>query len=367
LIYLVIDNNVPFVSLTQESNYDFRFFLSENNILNIEERSGKSFYQELYYLKNRISDDSILSMRRNFIDIFNLSFSDKKRMILYFKVCHLFLDILYSRKLDLYHLNILADLDGTLSASRTPISKEIMVEVYDLSTKYNFNLGILTGSGLSFVMEQLNYGENPIIAEHLYIYSCNGTKKYILNNKDIILNANEQEFIFSDFVGTNNHYYIVNYLLNKQIEIGSKLREFNLFPTGNFISDRGLLLNMCPLGRDRLSNERRESFVNSGGINIRKKIISEINEIFPHLNISAVLGGDTSIDIFPKECGKEHVLMYPEMLNSNVYFIGDRTMDLGNDQSLYLLLNQARMSDSTSSPEETVCKIKSFLKKYNGG
>ena len=109
---------------------------------------------------------------------------------------------------------------------------------------------------------------------------------------------------------------------------------------GNHIEDRGSMLNFSIVGRDCTLEQRLHYFEYDCESNERSNIAEEI--ISKWDNLDAVIGGQISIDITPKGMNKSQVLgevkkFYP---SEKYIFIGDRTMEGGNDYPLAKIMNE---------------------------
>lgn len=366
-------NNYDF-SLEENKNTDHYFFIDKDrklSLININNNLLCDVDLEIEYIRNNISLQQIYNLRLKLSNRYNFLKTIDERII-YFKLVHRLLDILYSHNFNYDKLLILCDLDGTLSKARCKVDQEYLWKIYKIiestvvksNDLINIQFGILTGSDANFISQQI---DSEDIEFKCTFFPCNGTQQLWSNNigeSFEYLNFSSCELDLQDFIGDQKYYDLLNYLLQKQIEVMSLLKEKDIYCTGNFISNRGLTLNMCPMGRDGLCSERRKLFINNDGLNIRMKIINEINEKFSDANIIAVLGGDTSIDIYPRECGKEFVLMTGISLTSNVYFIGDRIHEHGNDHSIYKILEKTNMSSGTKDPADTLLKIRNALNMF---
>ena len=109
---------------------------------------------------------------------------------------------------------------------------------------------------------------------------------------------------------------------------------------GNHIEDRGSMLNFSIVGRDCSLEERLEYFEYDVHSNERSIISDEI--INKWNNLDAVIGGQISIDITPKGMNKSQVLSEVKKFYSDdrYIFIGDRTMEGGNDYPLAKIMNE---------------------------
>ena len=70
--------------------------------------------------------------------------------------------------------------------------------------------------------------------------------------------------------------------------------------------------------------------------------------------IICALGGNTSIDIYPKGWDKTFALNYYSTKNNTCWFIGDKCDGKGNDRSIYEALNKNGTSFKTKSPKDTI-------------
>lgn len=363
-------------SLDKEKACTHYFFIDKNlnlSIYNLLENDISDIDTEIAYIKNNSSLKEVSNLRDIFANMHS-SLDSKEDKILYYKLTHSLLEVLYSYHIEYDKILILCDLDGTLSEARTKVWPDYICKINSIiqseSSKYSkdirksskdIQIGILTGSNAGFISNQI---DTTYIDFNFTLFPVNGTEKIYPNVigdpfDDLIFESDD--LTIQDFIGEQKYYELLNYLLQKQIDVMSLLKSKNIYCTGNFISNRGLTLNMCPMGRNYLCSERRKLFVDNDGLNIRMNIIDEINEKFSDANIIAVLGGDTSIDIYPKECGKEFVLMRRMSLTSSVYFIGDRIHKNGNDHSIYKILEKTSMSSGTKNPNDTLFKIKNAL------
>ena len=81
-------------------------------------------------------------------------------------------------------------------------------------------------------------------------------------------------------------------------------------------------------------------------------MVSYLEKELKDLNLSFSLGGQISIDIFPKGWDKTYCLQFVENKYDNIYFFGDRTMEGGNDFEIF---NDSRtISYSVQTPEDTI-------------
>ena len=215
------------------------------------------------------------------------------------------------------------DIDGTLTPSRLRMTEKFAKFFDKWSNKNKYYL--VTGSDLDKTKEQL-----PIVyidrAEA--IFTCCGNQMW-----------RDDELIY-------DNKFKVTKKLNKLL--GTILSN-SVYPHryGNHIEDRGSMVNFSIVGRDCTQEQREHFFKWDNEKSERKIIANAIKEKFPDLD--AVLGGQISIDIYPKGKDKSQILDIIEqerLVKPDEYiFIGDRTEKGGNDYPLALLMDNTDNCD----------------------
>ena len=116
---------------------------------------------------------------------------------------------------------------------------------------------------------------------------------------------------------------------------------------GNHIEDRGSMVNFSVVGRDCNQEQREEYYKWDKEKGERKIIAQAIKEKFPDLD--AVIGGQISIDIYPRGNDKSQVLNVIEQERlvppSEYIFIGDGIENGGNDYPLAELMDNTEICD----------------------
>mgnify|MGYP003124329957 FL=1 len=140
---------------------------------------------------------------------------------------------------------ILFDVDGTLTEARRPIQKVMLKALRELS-RYA-EIGFLTGSGLEYIKEQLWPAlADPIIRQNCHLLPCNGTEYVIpYGDEEIIFNAMSKEYMI-DSIGKEDFQKLMNVLCILQAQIVEENGDIPL--TGNFVQNRGSMINWCPIG-----------------------------------------------------------------------------------------------------------------------
>lgn len=203
------------------------------------------------------------------------------------------------------------DMDGTLTPARKPMTQEFAKEF--LPWLKNHIAFVATGSDYKKVCEQL---PKEIIEEFDGIYASMGNTLYqgdrLLYRKDIEYDNN----LLSDLEGFRK---ITKY-------------PYELF--GNYIEKRIGMINFSVIGRD-CPYEEREKYTAWDKINKERLHIQKIlTNKYPAYDFEC--GGNISLDIIPKGCGKGQIAhhlrgKYP---NDKIIFLGDRTYAGGNDYVL---------------------------------
>ena len=207
------------------------------------------------------------------------------------------------------------DVDGTLTPSRRPMTEDFL-EFFNGWSKQN-PFYLVSGSDLDKIKEQIPMA---YLDRAEGVFTCGGNKFYI-NNKL------EYEKVFNP---PNN---LLTYL-------GQQVRESETpVMSTNHRENRGSMLNFSVVGRDCTLEERAKYFEWDKQVGEREKIAEEIRSGWP--GIDAVIGGQISIDIAPVGNDKSQVIkrikvdyQIPFGADVEYVFIGDRTMEGGNDYPL---------------------------------
>ena len=208
------------------------------------------------------------------------------------------------------------DVDGTLTPSRKPMTKEFQEVFFDEWSKENI-FYLVSGSDLEKMSEQVP----PHILKRAAGLFCCGGNDYRVDGEQIYFNEfNPPEDLIQ---------FLEETLLNSQY--GER--------AGNHIENRGSMVNFSVVGRD-CSDEQREDYFQYDLQSREREIIAGlINEQW--VDIQAVIGGQISIDIAPIGNDKSQILFHirTEHPGQKYFFIGDRTMEGGNDYPLAKIMN----------------------------
>lgn len=254
----------------------------------------------------------------------------------------------------------LFDMDGTLTEPRQSFDTAlfpVLSKLADVS-----DIGIVSGSDYGYIQEQLHFlMHKTSLRYQTHIFPCNGTKHYTppeLSSDDFTL---KYEVDMWDEIGEETFRSLMNFILKRQSSYASDVPCLS----GHFVDYRGSMINWCPIGRNA-NQKQREAFVRwDTSYNFRGIELLYLNslELFKENNLVTKLGGDTSFDIFPEGWDKTYCLKHLEEYN-DVFFVGDRCGEGGNDKELYDVL-QPNKSFSTINPERTAKIINSIISKIS--
>ena len=215
------------------------------------------------------------------------------------------------------------DIDGTLTPSRRRMTEEFAKFFDKWSEKNKYYL--VTGSDLDKTKEQL-----PIayIDRAEAIFTCCGNQMW-----------RDDELIY------NNKFTPPESLI-EHLEEKIKYSKY-YHRAGNHIEDRGSMLNFSVVGRNCTQEQREDYFKWDKQTNERKNISNDIKSTWTKLD--AVIGGQISIDIYPKGSDKSQVLNIIEQERlvppSEYIFIGDGIENGGNDYPLAELMDNTEICD----------------------
>lgn len=229
---------------------------------------------------------------------------------------------------------VLFDMDGTLTPPREHLDYSLVETLIELCR--NAEIGIVSGSDLDYIMQQCGFlTTRDEIKLKLHILPCNGTKHCAPPSYKSGTHKNIFKKDMRNHIGDRNIQILMKKLVDYQNHIVS---HYDIPLTGHFISYRDSMINWCPIGRNAL-NDEREKFVNFdqsfGTSSFRRTILTQMREELKNTRVPVEvrLGGETSFDIFPTGWDKTFALSH--FPDHEVYFLGDRCGDNGNDKEIY--------------------------------
>lgn len=235
------------------------------------------------------------------------------------------------------------DVDGTLTKSRNVIAPETKAFLEALQKKVF--VGLVGGSDLVKIAEQM--GGLPEAMKFDYCFSENGLVAF--KNGELIFEESLQRFlgeeVLQDFI---NH--ALRYLSDMRLPI----------KRGTFIEFRKGMLNVCPIGRSCTQAER-DAFVEfDKQHNIREKMVKNFQQNFGDVGLVFSIGGQISVDVFPKGWDKTFCLKHLEKDGFKViHFFGDKTAPGGNDYEIFE--DSRTIGYTVTSPEDTVRQVSAIF------
>ena len=252
----------------------------------------------------------------------------------------------------------LFDMDGTLTEPRKEIDFNMVRKLKKLSSLGD--IGIVTGSDFEYVNQQCNFlfDLGGVDLNKLLLFPCNGTKKYVWEGSSF---KKKHDADMIEKISKEAYHYILQTTLSYQLMI---CVQHKLPFTGTFFHYRGSMLNWCPIGRQADSASRSAWVSVDKEKKIREYFLHKLKEDFTSkkYNVEVALGGSTSFDIYPEGWDKTYVIDHLGDYEE-IYFVGDKCRDGGNDKALYDILHEEGKSFETSGPEETLEIIDVLIEK----
>lgn len=254
---------------------------------------------------------------------------------------------------------VLFDMDDTLTPPRQKMSDDVVRQLRRLLDKTR--VGIVSGSGVKYIQQQV---PSEILSK-MEIFPCNGTQKWTFFDGKLVQLGEPPSM--REEIGESMWISLMRNLHNLQASIMTEYRDLPY--TSDFISDRGTMINWCPIGRNASEKERNAWIEKDKSSSIRNwtrnRLILEMNgNRYLVSNLGPLryrLGGQTSIDIFPTGWDKTYVLRHLPGLN--VWFVGDKCEKEGNDYELYQFASEKNQGFRVKSHYETPDVIEEIIKR----
>ena len=141
---------------------------------------------------------------------------------------------------------------------------------------------------------------------------------------------------------------LINFSLKYIAEIDIPIKR------GTFIEYRKGMINLSPIGRNCSQAERNQFVIWDRDEKIREKFVTALRENFSDTSLQFSIGGQISIDVFPRGWDKTHCLRFIEQYQT-VHFFGDKTDPGGNDHEIYA--SERTIGHKVSSPEDTQAQV----------
>jgi phosphomannomutase len=245
---------------------------------------------------------------------------------------------------------VLMDMDGTITPPRKHIKPDMIAAILDLC--YSADVGIVSGSNIDYVMEQCgNQFITSGMSRRIILMPCNGTKVYQDQKEEYV---ETYSVSLKNEIGHRLYRKLAAGILLAQSEI---IKHFDIPVSGRFLSYRESTLNWSMIGRDSTQDER-VTFANRPDRDHIRKDAMYIFDTKSGLtaeelgSIEMVLGGETSIDIYPKGWDKTYALNHTR--GTTTWFIGDKCEPGQNDHHIFEELAPHDRAFKSSGPDHTI-------------
>ena len=155
-------------------------------------------------------------------------------------------------------------------------------------------------------------------------------------------------------LGNNKLKKLINTSLKYMADIDIPVKR------GTFVEFRNGMINLCPVGRSCSLEEREEFFEFDKIHKVRENMVAYLSEELKDLNLQFSIGGQISIDVFPKGWDKTYCLQFVQDKYDKIYFFGDRTQKGGNDYEIFN--HELTESYTVTSPEDTINYLNDIFK-----
>lgn len=244
---------------------------------------------------------------------------------------------------DKQKLLFLFDVDGTLTPSRQKMTDEVREMLKSLRKDYY--IGFVGGSNIEKQIEQVG---DDCLTLFDYGFPENGLSFY--KGEKLVT---QKKFI--DEIKENLYQEFVNFCLDylSKVELP--------FKRGNFIEFRDSMVNISPCGRSCTNEERQRFFQYDNEHHVREAMVKVLKEKFEKHNLQFSIGGQISIDVFPKGWDKTYCLTHVKEEGINkIYFFGDKTSLGGNDYEIFT--DQRVIGETVLDPSDTIKKVAEVVK-----
>ncbi|KER18964.1 hypothetical protein T265_12075 [Opisthorchis viverrini] len=162
--------------------------------------------------------------------------------------------------------------------------------------------------------------------------------------KTKLLIANQRQKVIEREAETERRKAVIGYLSKLELP----------FKRGTFIEFRKGLINVCPVGRSCSQEERDEFAKYDEEHQIRQKFVDDMRLHFGSMELQFAIGGQISIDVFPRGWDKRYCLQFLKDYDE-IHFFGDKTSEGGNDYEIYV--DRRTIGHAIQTPEDTQSQL----------
>ncbi|CAI5449315.1 unnamed protein product [Caenorhabditis angaria] len=236
------------------------------------------------------------------------------------------------------------DVDGTLTAARQKVTQEMLE--FLVETRKRVNLGVVGGSDLVKITEQLADDKDHLLSLFDYTFSENGLVGF--KGVDEFPTQSIQKKI-----GDEKLQDLINFALGYMANIRLPVKR------GQFVEFRNGMINLSPIGRSCSQSERMEFVEFDKKHGIRQKFVDELKNRFSDFGLEFAIGGQISIDVFPTGWNKTFCLQYFDAHYDEIHFFGDKTSPGGNDHEIFE--DSRTIGHTVIGPEDTIQQVMEVL------
>ncbi|GMT34899.1 hypothetical protein PFISCL1PPCAC_26196, partial [Pristionchus fissidentatus] len=240
---------------------------------------------------------------------------------------------------------LLFDVDGTLTMPRLDMTPQMRDFLQALRSK-GVPLAVVGGSDLKKVTEQLGNSLEDVQSRFDYVFTENGLVGFKGTTAFPITSIQSR-------YGEAELQKLINWVLGyfSRLELPCK--------RGNFVEFRSGMLNFSPIGRSCSYEERLQFNAYDKEHGIREKFADAMRAEFADMNLEVAIGGQISVDVFPRGWDKTFCLQYVEKEFETIHFFGDRTMEGGNDHAIFV--DPRTIGHTVTDPEDTMKQVTAVL------
>jgi phosphomannomutase len=242
----------------------------------------------------------------------------------------------------------LADINGTLTYARQPVSREMASTMVEFAEKFPF--AVVTGSPWHEVKDMM---PDELIEDPDIDFWCSMGNNLFREGKELRNAHNTIDFEFFHEVLEDARLtcpYQFRKVYRDHFEVNANSINFSMLGR--------------PLDGEPPIEDRREYEAWDAEVGQRRWLIKYLSKLYPEYDI--MLGGQISIDIVKKGCGKEQIVDYYKD-RYDISFFGDRIESMGNDNTIaHVIADIGGSIYSVDSPEETLTIMRSLISMYDG-
>ena len=239
---------------------------------------------------------------------------------------------------------ILFDIDGTLCLPMGALHESTENVLRELRQQLGIHIGVVGGSDRSKAIKQLG----PDVLNNLMDHSFheNGCTYYQYGR---LVCQDTLEY----YISPSRLKEFIRQILKLVADAGSP------WMTGTFVERRACTLNVSPIGRDCTMQQRKAFYEWDQKTGCRKKLVKRMKQKSPDMLFDYAMGGQISIDVFPRGLNKTHCLHHLIGLYDEIHFVGDQVGKGGNDYEIYI--DPRVIGHKTCSYQETEMLLKEFI------